>query len=195
MIVDEDLCVVATNERTADPHYLPTKNNNHLIEKNSLLLIDIWAKQNKKDAIFADSTFIAWIGPDDIPGEVQNIWKIVTGARDAGVSFIQENCKSGVSGFEVDKVVRSHIEERGFGEKFIHRTGHAIDTSDHGKGANIDNFEICDTRKLILGSLFSIEPGIYLKNNFGIRSEINIYIDENLNPTVTTFKQDSILVI
>ncbi len=194
LYTEEDICIVSTNERTGDAHYFPTKEKNHVIEKNSVLLLDIWAKKNIDGAVYSDSTFMAWIGPDKVPFHVEEIWDIVSTARDIGINMVLKNSEAGLMGFKIDKKVREFIVSKGYGDNFIHRTGHSIDTNDHGSGADIDNFEKKDTRKLIPDSGFSIEPGIYLKE-FGIRSEVNMYIDKNGKASVTTFLQKELKVI
>jgi len=101
----------------------------------------------------------------------------VRDARDAAVTFLRERFESGeeVRGFEVDDVSRGVITDRGYGEYFVHRTGHSIDKDLHGSGPNLDNLESRDDRRLLPGVAFSIEPGIYLTDDIGVRSEINVY--------------------
>jgi Xaa-Pro aminopeptidase len=121
---------------------------------------------------------MAYCGPN-VPPRMVEVWEAVRGARDAAVEFVQKSVaeKRAIRGAEVDDVSRGFIEARGFGPYFLHRTGHSIGYEVHGNGANIDNLETRDERTLIPGVCFSIEPGIYLPE-FGVRSEIDMYIDE-----------------
>lgn len=191
---EHGLAIVATNERASNPHYAPSEKENYKIEDNSLLLFDIWAKKSVPHSIYADITLMCWVGPDPIPQKVKEVWEVTRDARNKGVIFLEENKHREVKGFEVDDVVRKHIQDKGYGEYFVHRTGHSIDSNDHGSGANIDNFENHDERLLIADTGFSIEPGIYLPE-FGVRSEIDVYLDEHKNPVVTTWKQEELVVI
>jgi Xaa-Pro aminopeptidase len=121
---------------------------------------------------------MAYLGTT-IPDKMVNVWHIVSGARDAGIAFVKANYPSRkIQGWQVDDVTRSYINERGFGDFFIHRTGHNIGEDDHGTGANMDSLETKDERHLIANTCFSIEPGIYLPE-FGIRAEVNVYLEPN----------------
>ena len=129
-----------------------------------------------------------------VPDRIANIFSVVTGSRDAAVSFLEEahKAKRPVMGGEVDDVTRNYITERKYGDAFIHRTGHSIDQAIHGMGPNIDNLETNETRKLIEGVGFSIEPGIYLRGDVGMRSEINVYMSPKGPEVTTPDPQDSI---
>jgi Xaa-Pro aminopeptidase len=169
--------IVGVNQNSGNPHYEPTPEGSAPIRPGDLLLIDLWAKLDKPSAVYADYTWMAFLG-DSIPQKIQTVWAIVRGARDAAIAFVENNYTTGkpVRGWEVDSVARNHISQMGFGEFFIHRTGHNIGEDDHGTGANMDSLETKDERLLIPGTCFSIEPGIYLPE-FGIRSEVNVYLD------------------
>jgi Xaa-Pro aminopeptidase len=149
-----------------------------------MVLLDLWAKESD-ELIYADQTWIAYLG-SEVPARVAEVWDAARAARDAAVSFLQQRWREGkaVQGFEVDDVARAEIDARGFGRAFIHRTGHSIDRATHGMGPNIDNYETHEVRTLIPGVGFSIEPGIYLPGEIGLRTEINVYIDED-GPEVT----------
>jgi Xaa-Pro aminopeptidase len=138
-------------------------------------LIDLWGGHSSGD-VPADQTWMGFMGPE-LPEEAAEIWTVVRDARDAGFRFLQERFASGseVRGYEVDDVCRAHIREHGFGEQFVHRTGHSMDTDLHGSGPNLDNLETKDDRLLVPGVGFSIEPGIYFTDRIGVRSEINVY--------------------
>lgn len=169
--------IVAVNENSGKPHYEPSEAGSAEIRRGDLLLIDFWGKLDKPESVYADYTWVAYLG-DAVPGQIANIWQIVRSARDEGVAFVKTNYPSRkIQGWEVDNVVRSYISERGFGESFIHRTGHNIGEDDHGTGANMDCLETKDERHLIANTCFSIEPGIYLPE-FGIRSEVNLYLEK-----------------
>jgi Xaa-Pro aminopeptidase len=175
-------CIVAVGRTASDPHYEPP-GDGETINKGDLLLIDLWA--GKPGSVPADQT---WMGMMDskVDKRTQEIWEAVRDARDAAVTFLQERFAAGepVKGYEVDDVSRGVITDRGYGEYFVHRTGHSIDTILHGSGPNLDNLETRDDRLIIPGVGFSIEPGIYLKGDIGIRSEINVYWSED-GPRVT----------
>ncbi len=194
LITEPHLAVVATDARASNPHYWPTEKKNYAIKPNSLLLLDIWAKLDEKDAIFADITQMAWIGPEKIPARVQEVWEVVRDARDKGIAYVMSNIGKDIQGYEVDREVRNYIESKGYGKYFVHRTGHSIDSNDHGNGANIDNYETHDLRALLPHTGFSIEPGIYLPE-FGVRSEINMYITEDKKGEVTTPPQTELFIV
>lgn len=169
--------IVAINEHSGSPHYQPTRTTHSPIRKNDFLLIDLWAKRkDMPDAIYGDITWTGFTG-EHVPTKHKEIFDIVSGARDAAVTFIKDSLEANkkLFGWQVDDVTRNYIKERGYGEYFVHRTGHSIGTEVHGNGANVDNLETKDTRELIPYTGFSIEPGIYL-DEFGVRSEIDVYI-------------------
>lgn len=195
IFTEDNICIVSTNEDTGNPHFWAKKETAKKIKPNSVLLIDMWAqvKDNQK-AIYSDSTFMYWVGLDPVPQKYKVIWNTVKEARNLGIQLVKDRAKNGLQGWEVDRAVRDYIIESGYGEYFIHRTGHSIDINEHGSGADLDDFEKHDTRELIPDSGFSIEPGIYLRD-FGVRSEVNMYISEEGKAYVTTEKQDAIYII
>jgi len=170
--------IVAVNANASDPHYEPTRERHSPIESGDLVLIDMWAKLvEPADAVYYDITWTGYCGAMP-PDAMQDVFTIVSNARDCGIRTVLDRAGTGdLRGFEVDDAVRNHIQLHGFGEFFIHRTGHSIGTSVHGSGANMDNFETHDERHIIPRTCFSIEPGIYLPE-FGIRSEVNMYVGE-----------------
>jgi Xaa-Pro aminopeptidase len=143
------------------------------------VLIDLWAKRPERGSVYADITWTGYVG-SSAPSRHQEIFDIVRGARDAAVDFVRTRVESGAfpCGWEVDDVCRQVIRDAGYGDRFIHRTGHSIGEEVHGNGANIDNLETQDSRRLLPRTCFSIEPGIYLPGDFGIRSEIDVYVGE-----------------
>jgi len=170
--------IVAVNANASNPHYEPTAEQHLPIQKGDNLLIDLWAKLDKPDAVYYD---ITWTGvlAEAPPSAVENVFQAVTGSRDAAIARVQQavSSKDPLAGYQVDDAARDFIKAKGFSEYFIHRTGHSIGRDVHGAGANMDNLETHDTRKIIPRTCFSIEPGIYLPE-FGIRSEINMYVGE-----------------
>jgi Xaa-Pro aminopeptidase len=165
---------VAVNAHSADPHYQPGPGNSAPIRRGAFLLIDLWAKEKAPASVYAD---ICWTGVcAAAPSERQEeIFHAVVGARDAAWELVRSRYPhTPLRGFEVDDAARAKIVAAGHGEHFIHRTGHSIGISDHGQGANMDNLETHDTRLLVAMTGFSIEPGIYLPGDFGVRSEINV---------------------
>lgn len=180
--------IVGVNAHSGDPHYEPTENDHAPIRPGDWILIDLWAKHPDPEAVYCDVTFTGFAG-DTVPTRHREVFDIVTGARDAAIEFLFKRYRDGapVRGYEVDDVTRSHIKAAGYGEYFRHRTGHSmgVSPSPHALGANIDNLETHDTRELIPGVGFSIEPGIYLPE-FGVRSEVDMFMDPSHGPTVTT---------
>jgi Xaa-Pro aminopeptidase len=169
--------IVAVNSNSADPHYGPSIDGDVTIRQGDFVLIDLWAKQAVPGAVYADITWTGFVGPS-VPVLHQEVFEIVRQARDAAVTFVQDQVRAGVFPFgsEVDDVCRQVIQDAGYGKYFVHRTGHSIGEEVHGNGANIDNLETQDARRLLPGTCFSIEPGIYLPNQFGIRSELDVYL-------------------
>lgn len=170
----------SVNAHGADPHYDPRKESSAIIKKGDYILIDWWAKKKKPNSVYADFTWVGFAGKE-IPKKYQEVFDIVKGARDAAVDYLRKEFSAGrtVRGCDVDDVARKYISDRGFGEYFVHRTGHNIGEEVHGNGAHIDNFETMDVREIIPETCFSIEPGIYLPGEFGVRLEIDVYISKN----------------
>ncbi|MCS6289846.1 MAG: aminopeptidase P family protein [Nitrospira sp.] len=169
--------IAAVNAHSADPHYAPASQGSAPIRQGDLVLIDLWARQPGPGSVYADITWTGFVGAT-VPARHQDIFQIVRRARDAAVTFVQGRVRAGEFpyGWEVDDVCRQVIQEAGYGQYFVHRTGHSIGEEVHGNGANIDNLETQDARRLLPGTCFSIEPGIYLPDDFGIRSELDVYL-------------------
>jgi Xaa-Pro aminopeptidase len=173
--------IVGVNGNASNPHYAPSPTLSQPIQRGDLILFDFWARFPQPDAIYADYTWTAFAGTaDEIPLRQREVFEIVRKARDTGIAIIRERLAAGkrVEGREVDDVTRAVIAKAGYGDNFVHRTGHSIYTTDHGNGANIDNYETQDARALLERTCCSIEPGIYLPA-FGIRSEVNLLIFEH----------------
>jgi Xaa-Pro aminopeptidase len=172
-----DLPICAVNAHSADPHYSPTSLASHSIHKGDFILLDLWCKKKGSHAVYADITRVGVASPN--AGEKEReIFKIVKEARDKATDFIRDRYENHLfmQGWQVDQICRDHIQESGYGEFFIHRTGHNIGEEVHGAGANLDNFETHDYRELLPGTAFSVEPGIYLPDQFGVRLEYDIYL-------------------
>jgi len=175
-VVADDLPIVAVNKNAGNPHYEPNASRPVPIREGDLILLDVWGKKNKPKAVYYDITWMGFVGP--APSErMREIFQIVRDARDAGVKTVTDAILSGrrLAGWEVDRATRGHIQKAGYGEYFIHRTGHSIGTDVHSNGANMDDLEIHDERQVLSNSCFSIEPGIYLPE-FGVRSEVNVLV-------------------
>ncbi len=176
--------IVGVNAHSADPHYQPGPDHSASIRKGDFLLIDLWAKEKAADSVYAD---ITWCGvcaasPTD---KQQEVFSAVAGARDAAWELVRGRFPhQPIHGFEVDDAAREVIRKAGYGDLFIHRTGHSIGVTDHGQGANMDNLETHDTRLLLPMTGFSIEPGIYIPGDFGVRLEINVALTQEA-PEIT----------
>ncbi|MEQ1628777.1 MAG: M24 family metallopeptidase [Nitrospira sp.] len=171
--------IAAVNAHSADPHYGPTAAASSPVLRDSLVLIDLWAKRTEPGAVYGD---ITWTGftAREVPSRHREIFDCVRRGRDAALSFVQQQVAAGQFpyGWEVDEVCRQVISKAGYGDRFVHRTGHSIGEEVHGNGANIDNLETQESRRLMPRTCFSIEPGIYLPDEFGIRSELDVYVSE-----------------
>jgi Xaa-Pro aminopeptidase len=186
--------IVAIGPNAANPHYEPTIEHDATINTGDILLIDLWARED--NGVFADQT---WMGSLGQPGEKEmKVWLAVRDARDAAIALLRERLDAGqtLKGGEVDDASRNVITSRGFGPQFLHRTGHSIDSRDlHGSGPHIDNLETREERLLIPGIGFSIEPGVYLADDVGMRSEVNAYVsDSGVVITPKEYQKDLIIV-
>ena len=190
--------IVAANAHAGNPHYEPTAQHSDPIRRGDLVLCDFWARLPGSEAIYADYTWVAFAGTrDEIPARQRVVFEIVRRARDAGIDFARRRVQHGqpVQGREVDDATRAVIAQEGYGDYFVHRTGHNIGTVDHGNGANIDNFETLDERVLLTNTCCSIEPGIYLPE-FGIRSEVNLLIrDDDVEVTGVPVQEEIVALL
>ena len=182
-ITGERDCHVAVGAMAADPHYAPSGAGKP-ITAGEALLIDLWGKETADD-VWADQTWMGYLG-SALPERLGRVWSVVREARDRAIAFIGEEHGAGrpVRGLEVDDVARAVIGDAGFGDAFIHRTGHSIDRAIHGRGPNLDNLETRDDRILLEGVGFSVEPGVYLPGELGVRSEVNVHLGRG-GPEVT----------
>lgn len=172
-LVDQMDCIVAIGRTAADPHYAPV-GGGEPIDRDDLLLIDLWGAY--EGSVAADQTWMGLLG-SRVDARTQEVWEAVRDARDAAIQFLRERYDAGqeVRGFEVDQIARTLITDRGYGQYFVHRTGHSIDTDLHGSGPNLDNLETRDDRLLVPGVGFSVEPGIYIPDDIGVRAEVNVH--------------------
>lgn len=171
--------IAAVNAHSADPHYGPSETGSSDVVRDALLLIDLWAKRAEPGSVYADITWTCYAG-STVPVRHREIFDLVRQGRDAALTYVQREIAAGHRpfGWEADDACRQVIQRGGYGDQFVHRTGHSIGEEVHGNGANIDSLETRDSRRLMPRTCFSIEPGIYLPGEFGIRSELDVYLTE-----------------
>jgi Xaa-Pro dipeptidase len=176
-LVSDSEPMVSVGPNAGNPHYLPTKTVHRLIEPGDLVLLDLWGKLQQSGAVYAD---ITWVGVTRRPpsDEEARAFEAVRSARDAAVRLVVDAARGGrdLRGFEVDRVASAVLRQAGFGANILHRTGHSLGEDVHGTGVNMDDFETHDDRRLLPGTGFTIEPGVYFER-FGIRSEINMIVE------------------
>jgi Xaa-Pro aminopeptidase len=183
-LVTDAAPVVAAQEDAADPHYQPTRERHRRIGDREVVLLDLWGKLPDAGAVFADITWVGFTGLE-VPDRYARAFAAARDARDAAVALVKEAAAAHreLRGFEVDRACRAVIERAGYGKAFIHRTGHSLGTDVHGNGVHMDDYETHDERRLIPGTGFTIEPGIY-ESDFGVRTEVNMFVGEQ-EATVT----------
>lgn len=189
--------IVGVNEHPADPHFEPKPGEgNYIFKPGDTVLIDLWAKLDQPGAIYYDVTWCGYVGTKP-PEKYIDIFNTVRDARKAAVNFVREKFAKGEAcfGWEVDDACRNVVIERGYGDYFIHRTGHSIGINVHGNGVNIDNLETKDERQLVPGICFSVEPGIYLQDDMAARSEINVFIKLDGEVVVYGDEQEDLILI
>jgi Xaa-Pro dipeptidase len=191
-IMTEEGPDVAVGPHASDPHYGPSPTNSSPIREGDLLLLDVWGKKKIPRSVYYDVTWVGYLGKT-VPDKHAKIFNIVKNARDTAVDLIRSSLAAGkpLQGWQVDKAARAIIDKAGYSKYFFHRTGHSIGESVHGNGVNMDGMETRDVRHLIPRTCNSVEPGIYLPE-FGIRSEVNVYIGER-DARVTGAVQQEIL--
>jgi Xaa-Pro aminopeptidase len=183
-LVFDDPPIVAFGANSAKPHYEPHPGSDAVLQEGDLVLLDLWAGKSHS-TVFADQTWIGYAGKRP-PDRVAEVWRTVRAARDAAIETIAHAVaeRRPIAGHEADRAARRVIEAAGYGESFVHRTGHSIDRDLHGSGPHLDDYETHDDRRLLPGVGFSVEPGIYLPGAFGIRSEVNVFMGKG-GPEVT----------
>ena len=173
-LVAESAPNVSAQENAGNPHYLPTAGHHRAIRPNELLLLDLWGKLATPGAVYADITWVGFTG-DTVPDRMAQAFGAICGARDAAVDAVQNAARAGreIRGFEADRAARTVLVDAGYESAILHRTGHSLGENVHGNGAHLDDYETHDERRLMAGSGFTIEPGLYFKD-FGVRTEINM---------------------
>jgi len=177
--------ICAVGPHSGDPHYSPGNGSDTPIREGDFVLIDLWAKLDRPRAVYSDLTWTAFIGKQ-VPARYEEMFQVVARARDAAIATVREafDKRTPLQGWQVDQAARQVIERAGYGESFCHRTGHSIGQETHGNGANMDNLETREERRVLPRTCFSVEPGIYLPE-FGVRSEVNVFVDGSGNVHVT----------
>jgi len=193
-LITSDSPIVAVNANSGNPHYEPTSAKASPIREGDFVLLDIWAKKNVPNAVYYDITWTGFVGSSP-SRRMQEVFQVVRDGRVAGSKFVEQSIAAGktIAGWQVDQLVRDQITKAGFGDYFVHRTGHSIGTEVHANGANMDDLEVHDERRILPDSLFSIEPGVYLAE-FGVRSEINMLVRSG-RAEVTGKMQSEIVII
>ena len=168
--------VVAAQESSGNPHYLPTAADHRPIRPGQIVLLDLWGKLDRPGAVYADITWVGFTGPA-APDEAAAVFGAARDARDAAIALVSDRVRAGrpIRGWEVDRAARDVIGAAGYGDRFVHRTGHSLGEEVHGNGVHMDDYETHDDRRLVAGSGFTIEPGIYL-DDFGVRTEVNVHV-------------------
>lgn len=191
-IVSADPVLVAVQPNNGNPHYAPDPGKAAQIRAGDLLLLDMFGKFSAPRSVYYDISWMGYLGAK-VPDTYAKAFRTVRQARDAAIAFIKESMEKGrtICGWQVDKAARDVVKKAGYGDKFVHRTGHSIGIEVHGNGANMDGLETRDDRKIVPRTCFSIEPGIYTAE-FGLRTEVNVYIEEK-GPRVTGAIQQEIL--
>lgn len=193
----EDRPIVAVNQNSASPHYEPSCDIHSAICQGDWVLIDLWARVPGEQNVFADITWVGFVGTS-IPKDHLHAFEAVRNARDAVINEVKRAWSESrkLQGWQLDEVAHKVLREAGYNQNILHRTGHSIGPGKalHALGVNLDNFETRDTRSVLPGVGFSVEPGVYL-NGFGVRSEINMFVDPFKGPIVTTKIQQSPILI
>jgi Xaa-Pro aminopeptidase len=185
---------VSAEENAGNPHYLPTASASRAIRSNELVLLDLWGKMDRPSAVFADITWMGYTG-SRVPERYTSAFAAVAAARDAAVTLVRRAAAAGqeLRGWQVDRAAASVLRSAGYGDRILHRTGHSLGKSVHGDGVNMDDYETHDDRRLLVGTGFTIEPGVYF-TDFGVRSEINMIVGPH-DATITGPVQAEIVAL
>ncbi len=193
-LISDSAPVVAVDGNAGNPHYLPTAEQSRAISADQVLLLDLWGKTREPGAVFAD---ITWVGVTaaQVPDETARAFGAIAEARDAAVRLVQDAARQGreLRGWEVDRAARNVLEQRGYGERILHRTGHSLGEHVHGNGVHMDDYETHDDRRLLPGTGFTVEPGLYFET-FGVRTEVNVFRGEH-EATVTGPSQQEVVTL
>ncbi|MGO9470965.1 MAG: M24 family metallopeptidase [Isosphaeraceae bacterium] len=187
--------IVGVGPHSGDPHYEPAAGHDAAIGRGDFVLVDLWAKMDRPRSVYSDLTRVGFVG-DTVPMRYDEVFAVVARARDAAIATVRDAYAAGraIQGWEVDTAARRAIDEAGYGSYFIHRTGHNIGQEVHGNGANMDDLETHEERLVLRRTCFSVEPGIYF-DDFGVRSEINVFVDGSGQVHVTGGLQTKVLPI
>jgi Xaa-Pro aminopeptidase len=174
-LVSDSPPVVAIGANAGNPHYLPTAAAARPIVADEVLLLDLWGKLREPGAVFADITWVGMTGRT-VPAEPASAFRAVVEARDTAVALVEQSARDGAElrGWQVDRAARAVLEQKGYADHVLHRTGHSLGESVHGNGVHLDDFETHDDRRVLPGTGFTIEPGLYF-DTFGVRTEINMF--------------------
>jgi Xaa-Pro aminopeptidase len=174
-LISDSAPVVAIGANAGDPHYLPDAEHSRPLVADEVLLLDLWGKRAEAGAVFADITWVGVTGAS-VAAEAARAFRAIVDARDAAVTLVEEAARTGrdLRGWEVDRTARTVLQEAGYGDRILHRTGHSLGESVHGNGVHLDDYETHDDRRVLPGTGFTIEPGLYFEN-FGVRTEINMF--------------------
>jgi Xaa-Pro dipeptidase len=193
-LISDSAPVVAVDANAGDPHYLPSAERSRPILGDQVLLLDLWGKTTEPGAVFAD---ITWVGvtASRVPPETARAFNAVAEARDAAVALVEDasRARRSLHGWEVDRAARHVLEQRGYAERILHRTGHSLGESVHGNGVHMDDYETHDDRRLISGTGFTVEPGLYFET-FGVRTEVNVFCSDQ-EATVTGPRQQDVVTL
>ena len=193
-LISDSAPVVAIDANAGNPHYLPTVDRARSISADQVLLLDLWGKTTEPGAVFADITWVGVTG-SRVPAETARAFKAIAEARDAAVQLVEEAARQGrdIRGWEVDQAARQVLERLGYGDHILHRTGHSLGEDVHGNGVHLDDYETHDDRRLIPGTGFTVEPGLYFET-FGVRTEVNVFRGEH-EATVTGPRQQEVVTL
>jgi len=185
---------VSAQENAGNPHYMPARDGSRFIRPHELVLLDLWGKLPTPGAVFADITWVGYTGPR-VPDEFARAFAAAADGRDAAVELVRSSTAAGADlrGWQVDRACRDVIERAGYGDLFIHRTGHSLGEEVHGNGVHMDDYETRDDRRLIAGTGFTIEPGVYT-DRFGVRTEINMFVGERDARVTGPLQQEIVLI-
>jgi Xaa-Pro dipeptidase len=193
---DGEIPIVGFNDHPADPHFEPTRANAYTLHHGDTILVDLWARRKDPVGLYYDITWCGFAGANP-PALYSEIFRVVLEARDAAVEFVRQRLSETrpLHGWEIDEACRRVVVQAGYGEHFVHRTGHSIGTRVHGTGVNIDNLETRDDRRIVPGVCFSIEPAIYLRNQMAVRAELDVYVDLEGRPQVYGPVQNALILL
>jgi Xaa-Pro dipeptidase len=193
-LISDSAPVVAVEANAGDPHYLPSAERSRAISAGQVLLLDLWGKTRESGAVFADITWVGFTGAR-VPDETARAFGAIAEARDAAVSLVEDETRAGrdLHGWEVDRAARAVLEGHGYGPRILHRTGHSLGENVHGNGVHMDDYETHDDRRLLPGTGFTVEPGLYFES-FGVRTEVNVFRGEH-DATVTGPRQQEVITL